>query len=173
MTFAMLSFGPRAMGATRVVARRATTGSDKTTMTVSARRRAMRGRGFERAVVARAGEEDDVDLKQSFPFVKIVAQEELKLALALSVVDSAIGGVLIMGDRGTAKSVSVRSLSQLLPEIDVVEGDQFNSSPTNPELMGPDGWKSLRGRDVDGDEDARAAGRGAAGNDGRSNLWND
>ena len=121
------------MCAKSVVARRTRAGSDKTTATAGARPRATRGRGFARAVVARAGEDDDVDLKQSFPFVKIVAQEELKLALTLNVVDSAIGGVLIMGDRGTAKSVSVRSLSQLLPEIDVVEGDQFNSSPTNPE----------------------------------------
>ena len=74
----------------------------------------------------------------TFPFVKIVGQEELKLALTLNVVDSAIGGVLIMGDRGTAKSVSVRSLVQLLPEIEVVKGDPFNSSPTDPQLMGPD-----------------------------------
>ena len=43
-----------------------------------------------------------------------------------------------MGDRGTAKSVAVRSLIQLLPEIDVVKGDVFNSSPTDPQLMGPD-----------------------------------
>ena len=138
-TFAMLSSGPRALCARRVVARPTRAVSDKTTTaTAGATPRATRGRGRARAVVARAGEDDDVDLKQSFPFVKIVAQEELKLALTLNVVDSAIGGVLIMGDRGTAKSVSVRSLSQLLPEIDVVEGDQFNSSPTNPELMGPD-----------------------------------
>ena len=43
-----------------------------------------------------------------FPFVKIVGQEDMKLALMLNVVDSRIGGVLIMGDRGTGKSVAVR-----------------------------------------------------------------
>jgi len=78
------------------------------------------------------------EVATTFPFVKIVAQEELKLALTLNVVDARIGGVLIMGDRGTAKSVSVRSLVQLLPEIEVVANDAFNSSPTDPELMGPE-----------------------------------
>ena len=99
------------------------------------KRRAGRSRaGDGRArVVARAK-----SAAASFPFVKIVGQEELKLALILNVVDGAIGGVLIMGDRGTAKSVSVRSLTQLLPEIDVVAGDPFNSSPDDPQLMGPD-----------------------------------
>ncbi|GIL70109.1 hypothetical protein Vretimale_3378 [Volvox reticuliferus] len=76
--------------------------------------------------------------KPSFPFVKIQGQEEMKLALLLNVVDPNIGGVLIMGDRGTAKSVAVRALVDLLPLIDVVEGDPFNSSPADPKLMGPD-----------------------------------
>ena len=98
-------------------------------------------RGAARRWVIRAAGEDSTRVNEvatTFPFVKIVAQEELKLALTLNVVDARIGGVLIMGDRGTAKSVSVRSLVQLLPEIDVVENDAFNSSPTDPELMGPD-----------------------------------
>ncbi|GLI58984.1 hypothetical protein VaNZ11_000805 [Volvox africanus] len=76
--------------------------------------------------------------KPNFPFVKIQGQEEMKLALLLNVVDPNIGGVLIMGDRGTAKSVAVRALVDLLPLIDVVEGDPFSSSPTDPKLMGPD-----------------------------------
>jgi len=54
-----------------------------------------------------------------------------------------IGGVLILGDRGTAKSVAVRALVDLLPEIDVVPGDDFNSSPTDPKLMGPDALARL------------------------------
>jgi hypothetical protein len=54
----------------------------------------------------------------------------MKLALLLNVVDSSIGGVLIMGDRGTGKSVAVRSLVDLLPMIDIVQDDPFNSSPT-------------------------------------------
>ena len=92
----------------------------------------------------------------SFPFVKIAGQEDMKLALMLNVIDPNIGGVLIMGDRGTAKSVivraksntlqhtnathatQVRALVELLPMIDVVENDAFNSSPTDPKFMGPD-----------------------------------
>ncbi|EFJ50578.1 hypothetical protein VOLCADRAFT_103792 [Volvox carteri f. nagariensis] len=76
--------------------------------------------------------------KPNFPFVKIQGQEEMKLALLLNVVDPNIGGVLIMGDRGTGKSVAVRALVDLLPLISVVEGDPFNSSPTDPKVMGPD-----------------------------------
>ena len=49
-----------------------------------------------------------------------------------------------MGDRGTAKSVAVRSLADLLPEIDVVANDQFNSSPTEPDLMGPDALEAFK-----------------------------
>lgn len=74
----------------------------------------------------------------ALPFVKLAGQEDMKLALLLNVVDSSIGGVLIMGDRGTGKSVAVRALVDLLPEIQVVPGDPFSSSPTNTSLMGPD-----------------------------------
>lgn len=76
--------------------------------------------------------------KPTFPFVCIAGQEDMKLALLLNVVDPAIGGVLIMGDRGCGKSVAVRSLVDLLPLIDVVREDAFNSSPTDPKLMGPE-----------------------------------
>ncbi|KXZ56004.1 hypothetical protein GPECTOR_2g1556 [Gonium pectorale] len=82
--------------------------------------------------------------KPNFPFVKIQGQEEMKLALLLNVVDPNIGGVLIMGDRGTGKSVAVRALVDLLPQIDVIEGDSFNSSPTDPKLMGPDALERWR-----------------------------
>jgi magnesium chelatase subunit I len=59
----------------------------------------------------------------------------MKLALLLNVIDPQIGGVMIMGDRGTGKTTTIRALADLLPEIDVVAGDPFNSSPTDPELM--------------------------------------
>jgi hypothetical protein len=138
----------------------------------------------------------------SLPFVKIADQEDMKLALMLNVIDPSIGGVLIMGDRGTGKSVAVsssyrtvpacvstcmphaclhapvtvphacstephrlhlwgilkpcqylkrkfslavphmvrqvRAMVDLLPEIEVVEGDEFNSHPDDTKLMGPD-----------------------------------
>jgi magnesium chelatase subunit I len=70
-----------------------------------------------------------------FPFTAIVGQEEMKLALILNVIDPNIGGVMIMGDRGTGKSTTVRALVDLLPEIDVVADDPFNSDPNDPELM--------------------------------------
>lgn len=70
-----------------------------------------------------------------FPFTAIVGQEEMKLALLLNVIDPFIGGVMIMGDRGTGKSTTIRALADLLPEIDVVAGDAFNSHPSDPDLM--------------------------------------
>ena len=71
-----------------------------------------------------------------FPFTAIVGQEEMKLALLLNVIDPKIGGVMIMGDRGTGKSTTIRALADLLPEIDVVVDDPFNSDPQDPDLMG-------------------------------------
>jgi len=70
-----------------------------------------------------------------FPFTAIVGQEEMKLALLLNVIDPKIGGVMIMGDRGTGKSTTIRALADLLPEIDVVADDPFNSHPTDPDIM--------------------------------------
>ncbi len=70
-----------------------------------------------------------------FPFTAIVGQEEMKLSLILNVIDPKIGGVMIMGDRGTGKSTTIRALADLLPEIQVVAGDPFNSDPEDPDLM--------------------------------------
>ncbi|NJN85339.1 MAG: magnesium chelatase ATPase subunit I [Leptolyngbyaceae cyanobacterium SL_7_1] len=70
-----------------------------------------------------------------FPFTAIVGQEEMKLALLLNVIDPKVGGVMIMGDRGTGKSTTIRALADLLPEIEVVQDDPFNSHPTDPDLM--------------------------------------
>jgi len=60
-----------------------------------------------------------------FPFTAIVGQEEMKLALQLNVIDPKIGGVMIMGDRGTGKSTPIRAIADLLPEIEVVKNDPF------------------------------------------------
>jgi len=62
-----------------------------------------------------------------FPFTAIVGQEEMKLALQLNVIDPKIGGVMIMGDRGTGKSTTIRAIADLLPEIEVLKDDPFNS----------------------------------------------
>jgi magnesium chelatase subunit I len=73
-----------------------------------------------------------------FPFTAIVGQEEMKLALVLNVIDPKIGGVIIMGDRGTGKSTTIRAIADILPEIEVVEDDPFNSDPNDFELMSDD-----------------------------------
>nr|QCI05291.1 Mg chelatase subunit e [Compsothamnion thuyoides] len=70
-----------------------------------------------------------------FPFTAIVGQEEMKLALLLNVIDPKIGGVMIMGDRGTGKSTTIRAIADLLPEIEVVTDDLFNSHISNYDLM--------------------------------------
>ena len=72
----------------------------------------------------------------NFPFAAIIGQEEMKLALQLNVIDPKIGGVMIMGDRGTGKSTTIRAIADLLPEINVVKDDPFNSHPTDLDLMG-------------------------------------
>jgi magnesium chelatase subunit I len=93
------------------------------------------------------------DAKESqrpvYPFAAIVGQDEMKLCLLLNVIDPKIGGVMIMGDRGTGKSTTVRSLVDLLPDIRVVVGDPFNSDPDDPEVMGPE----VRDRVLQGDRD--------------------
>lgn len=76
-----------------------------------------------------------MDQRPTFPFTAIVGQEEMKLALLLNVIDPKIGGVMILGDRGTGKSTTVRALIDLLPEISVVANDPFNSHPEDFSLM--------------------------------------
>ena len=64
-----------------------------------------------------------------YPFSAIVGQERMRLALELNAINPAIGGVLIRGEKGTAKSTAVRALARLLPEIDVVEGCHYSCEP--------------------------------------------
>lgn len=68
----------------------------------------------------------------SFPFAAIVGQEQLKTALLLCAVDPALGGVLIRGDKGTAKSTAARALAEILPPIERVEACAFNCQPGAP-----------------------------------------
>nr|YP_009315279.1 Mg chelatase subunit e [Yamadaella caenomyce]SCW23734.1 Mg chelatase subunit e [Yamadaella caenomyce] len=70
-----------------------------------------------------------------FPFTAIVGQEEMKLALILNMIDPKIGGVMIMGDRGTGKSTTIRAIADLLPQIQIIKDDLFNSHPTDVDLM--------------------------------------
>ena len=65
----------------------------------------------------------------NFPFAAIIGQEEMKLALQLNIIDPKIGGVMIMGDRGTGKSTTIRALADLLPDITIIKNDPFNTNP--------------------------------------------
>jgi magnesium chelatase subunit I len=65
----------------------------------------------------------------NFPFAAIIGQEEMKLSLQLNVIDPKIGGVMIMGDRGTGKSTTIRALADLLPDITIIKNDPFNTDP--------------------------------------------
>ncbi len=63
---------------------------------------------------------------QAFPFTAIVGQDEMKLSLILNIIDPRIGGVLVMGHRGTGKSTTVRALAEVLPMIERVKDDVYN-----------------------------------------------
>ncbi|WP_034295016.1 putative cobaltochelatase [Herbaspirillum sp. RV1423] len=72
------------------------------------------------------------NLPPSFPFTAIVGQQQLKNALLLCAVDATLGGVLIRGDKGTAKSTAARALTAVLPPVERVAGCAFNCLPGQP-----------------------------------------
>ncbi|MFF3505140.1 putative cobaltochelatase [Streptomyces sp. NPDC003247] len=74
-----------------------------------------------------------------FPFTAVVGQDDLRLALLLNAVSPAVGGVLVRGEKGTAKSTAVRALSALMPLVDVVSGCRFSCDPDSPDPGCPDG----------------------------------
>ena len=74
-----------------------------------------------------------------FPFSAIVAMDDMRLALILNAISPAIGGVLVRGEKGTAKSTAVRALTAVLPPVEVVAGCRFSCSPSAPDPQCPDG----------------------------------
>src|SRR5579863_10187375 len=73
--------------------------------------------------------------RYTYPFSAIVGQDEMKLALLLNAISPAIGGVLIRGEKGTAKSTAVRALAAVLPELAVVSDCPLSCPPDQPERM--------------------------------------
>ncbi|MEU1226011.1 putative cobaltochelatase [Streptomyces sp. NPDC005828] len=86
-----------------------------------------------------------------YPFTAVVGMDDLRLALLLNAVSPAVGGVLVRGEKGTAKSTAVRALAELLPEVPVVAGCRFSCDPASPDPGCPDGPHG------DGASDARPA----------------
>jgi magnesium chelatase subunit D len=78
-------------------------------------------------------------MSAGYPFTAIVGMDDLRLALVLSAVSPATGGVLVRGEKGTAKSTMVRALANLLPPVEVVAGCRFSCAPKDPDPECPDG----------------------------------
>lgn len=74
-----------------------------------------------------------------YPFTAVVGMDDLRLALLLNAVSPAVGGVLVRGEKGTAKSTAVRALADLLPVVPVVAGCRFSCDPSAPDTGCPDG----------------------------------
>ncbi|WP_406380673.1 putative cobaltochelatase [Streptomyces sp. NBC_01618] len=74
-----------------------------------------------------------------YPFTAIVGQDDLRLGLLLNAVSPAVGGVLVRGEKGTAKSTAVRALAALMPEVPVIPGCRFSCAPDSPDPACPDG----------------------------------
>ncbi|WP_116453409.1 putative cobaltochelatase [Blastococcus litoris] len=75
----------------------------------------------------------------NFPFGAVVGMDDMRLALVLNAVSPAVGGVLVRGEKGTAKSTAVRALAAVLPPVDVVAGCRFACDPAAPDPACPDG----------------------------------
>ena len=69
--------------------------------------------------------------KTLYPYSAIVGQDKMKLSLILNVINPKIGGVLLRGEKGTGKSLAVRALANLLPEVEVVADCPFHCDPYN------------------------------------------
>ncbi|MBM7807128.1 magnesium chelatase subunit D [Geodermatophilus bullaregiensis] len=75
----------------------------------------------------------------TYPFGAVVGMDDMRLALLLNAVSPAIGGVLVRGEKGTAKSTTVRALAAVLPPVAVVAGCRFACDPATPDPGCPDG----------------------------------
>ncbi|QMU78554.1 putative cobaltochelatase [Streptacidiphilus sp. PB12-B1b] len=78
-------------------------------------------------------------MSNRYPFTAVVGMDDLRLALLINAVSPAVGGVLVRGEKGTAKSTAVRALAGLLPPLAVVDGCRFACDPAAPDPQCPDG----------------------------------
>ncbi len=85
-----------------------------------------------------------------FPFSAVVGHDDLRLALLLNAVHPGIGGVLVRGEKGTAKSTAVRALAALLPLVAIVPGCRFSCDPSAPDPACPDGPHGVEGGSATG-----------------------
>ena len=76
---------------------------------------------------------------RTFPFSAVVGSDDLALALVLTTVSPEVGGVLVRGEKGTAKTTMVRALAAVLPPVAVVEGCRFSCDPADPDPAAPTG----------------------------------
>ncbi len=76
--------------------------------------------------------DEEIELTHTFPFTAIVSQESIKRAILLSAINPNISGVLLRGPKGTGKSTNVRSLAEVLPDIETVSGCIFSCDPKSP-----------------------------------------
>lgn len=76
---------------------------------------------------------------RTFPFSAVVGSEDMALALILTTISPEVGGVLVRGEKGTAKTTMVRALAQILPSINLIEGCRFSCDPADPDPTCPDG----------------------------------
>jgi magnesium chelatase subunit D len=76
---------------------------------------------------------------RTFPFSAVVGSEDMALALILTTISPEVGGVLVRGEKGTAKTTMVRALAHVLPSISVIEGCRFSCDPADPDPTCPDG----------------------------------
>jgi magnesium chelatase subunit D len=77
--------------------------------------------------------------QRTFPFSAVVGSDDMALALILTTVSPEVGGVLVRGEKGTAKTTTVRALARVLPPLAVVEGCRFSCDPADPDPGCPDG----------------------------------
>ncbi|MDR2351595.1 MAG: ATP-binding protein [Deltaproteobacteria bacterium] len=86
---------------------------------------------------------------QNFPFMALVGQEKMKIALILAVINPSLGGVLIRGEKGTAKSTAVRAMAELLPSQEVIQGCVYGCDPYSPEKWCGDCLKKYKCNESD------------------------